>query len=274
MRLKTKSGADKDLIVDEALRALTGIQIDFFKPVGSARRLLFFYSFLFKRSPIVVINIPERLSGQNYADVTAAVRDLTDLYGLRVVVDGSSNSIPPELLATKQETVIAVEPMSKEQIDSIPEIKDLIDFLKSHNLDEPVWKVLGGSPIDYLKLKNLVVKMLSLPDTASEDVLNQVKNHILSVLSKALNKIVLNSSSNTQAIINVFREKKVTKIPKAELKEAGFLLDFPNKVFREMDVVDDLYIVPSSPAVSLIISENVQNGVGVHELRDQLIKTT
>jgi len=70
-----------------------------------------------------MIRVPERLSGQNYADVPAAVRDLADLYGLRVVVDGSPNSLPPELLATKRETVIAVELMSKEQIESIPEFK-------------------------------------------------------------------------------------------------------------------------------------------------------
>jgi hypothetical protein len=50
--------------------------------------------------------------------------------------------------------------MSKELIESIPEFKVLIDFLKKHNLDEPVWKVLGVSPIDYLKLKKLVVKIV------------------------------------------------------------------------------------------------------------------
>ena len=66
--------------------------------MGSARRLLFFYSFLFKRSPIVVIRVPERQIGEPYAQVTAAVRDLADLYGLRVVVDGPPNSLPPKLL--------------------------------------------------------------------------------------------------------------------------------------------------------------------------------
>jgi len=222
----------------------------------------------------VVIRVPERLSGQNYADVPAAVRDLADLYGLRVVVDGSPNSLPPELLATKRETVIAVEPMSKEQIESIPEFKDLIDFLKSHNLDEPVWKVLGGSPIDYLKLKKLVIKMLSLPDTPSDEVVNQVKNHLESVLSDSLNKNVLNSSSTTKQIIKIFREKKTTKIPKAELEAEGFLLDYPNKVFREVKTMEGWFVVPSSPAVSLIISENVTDDDGVYELRDKLFKTT
>ena len=272
--LQTKSGADKDLIVDQAIRALTGFRLVYVTADGSARRLLFFYSFLFKRSPIVVIRVPERQIGQNYADVTSAVRDLADLYGLRVVVDGSPNSIPPELLSTKRETVIAVEPMSKELIESIPELKDLIDFLKSHNLDEPVWKVLGGSPIDYLKLKKLVVKMSSLPNSASDEVVNHVKNYLQSVLSDTLNNNVLNSSANTQAIIEVFRKNEASKIPKAELKGLGLLLDYPNKVFREVKTMEDWYIVPSSPAVSLIITENIQNGVGVRELRDKLFKTT
>ena len=189
-------------------------------------------------------------------------------------MDGSPNSLPPTLFTTKREMVVAVEPMSKELIDSIPEFKDLIDFLKSHNLDEPVWKVLGGSPIDYLKLKKLVVKMLSLPNTASDVVVNQVKDHLQSVLSDALNNNIANSSSNTQAIIKVFREKKVTKIPVAELKAMGLLLDYPNNVFREMKTMVDCYIVPSSPAVSLIITENIQNGKGVSELRDKLFKSS
>jgi hypothetical protein len=223
----------------------------------------------------VVIRVPERLSGQDYADVPAAVRDLADLYGLRVVVDGSPNSLPPELLATKRQTVISVEPMSKEQIESIPEFKDLIDVLKSHNLDEPVWKVLGGSPVDYLKLDEAIIDTkLSLSDTASDVVVNQVKDHLQSVLSDTFNKNVLKSSSTTKHIIKIIREKKTTKIPNAELEAMGLFLDYPNKVFREVVTMEDSYIVPSSPAVSLIITENIQNGVGVRELRDKLFKTT
>jgi hypothetical protein len=223
----------------------------------------------------VVIKVPERQIGEPYAQVTSAVRDLADLYDLRVVVDGSPNSIPPELIATKRETVIAVEPMSREQIESIPEFKGLIALLKSHNLDEPVWKVLGGSPADYLKLEEAIAdNKLSLSDTASEKVVNQVKNHLQSVLTKSLTKNVANSSFNTQAIINIFREKKVIQIPKMELKAEGLLLDFPNKVFREVKTMEGWYIVPSSPAVSLIISENIQSDEGVRELRDKLFKAT
>jgi hypothetical protein len=152
--------------------------LDFWKPAGSARRILFFYSLLFKHSPIVVIGVPEREIGEQYPQVTSAVRALADDFGLRVIVDGSTNSIPPALLTTKRETVIAVEPMSKEQIESIPEFSSLIDFLKSRNLDDPVWMVLGGSPADYLKLKEAINEKLSLPNTVSGEVVDQVKNHL------------------------------------------------------------------------------------------------
>jgi hypothetical protein len=94
------------------------------------------------------------------------------------------------------------------------------------------------------------------------------------VLSDSLNKNVANRSFNTKQIINIFREKKIIRIPKMELEAMGLLLDFPNKVFREVTTMEDWYIVPSSPAISLIISENVQNGVGVRELRDKLFKAT
>ena len=216
----------------------------------------------------MVIRVPERQSGEPYAQVTSAVRDLADLYGLRVVVDGSPNSIPPELLSTKRETVIAVEPMSKELIESIPEFKDLIDFLKSHNLDEPVWKVLGGSPIDYLKLKKLVVKMSSLPNTASDEIVNHVKNYLQSVLSDTLYKNVVKSSLNTKQMINIFRERKVIKIPGTELEP----LDYPNKVFREVKTMGRWFVEPYSPAASLIISENIQDDDGVYELLEKLLK--
>ena len=224
----------------------------------------------------MVIRVPERQTGQPYADVTSAVRDLADDYGLRVVVDGSPNSLPPELLATKREIVIAVEPMSKEQIESIHEFKGLIGFLKSRNLDEPVWKVLGGSPADYLRLETAIIdKKLSFYDTASDEVVNRVKKHLQTVLSDSLNKNVLNSSLNTEQVIKIFRERKVLKIQKAELKAMGFLLDYPNKVFREVTTSDRwCFVEPSSPAVSLIISENVQDNAGVDELRDKLFKAT
>ena len=252
-------------------REITGIESDFL--VGSARRVLFFYSLLFKFPPTVVIRVPDRQVGQCYADLTSAVRSLADDFRLRVIVYGSPNSIPPELLTTNRETVITIEPMSREQIESITEFKGLIDFLKTHQLDCPVWKVLGGSPTRYLKLKEMIDR-LSLSNTATDVIIEQVKNHLQSILSVALNKNILNSSTLSKTIINVFREKKTIKISKAELETMGLLLDYPNEVFREVDTFDGCFLEPATSAVSLIISENVQNDSEIRKLRERLFKET
>lgn len=65
--------------------------------------------------------------------------------------------------------------------------------------------------------------MLSVSDTASDEVVNQVKNLIQSV--QAITKNAADSSLNTQAIINVLRHKNATKIPK---------VDYANKSVRSI----------------------------------------
>ena len=60
---------------------------------------------IFRESPLVVITVPERSPGDKYADVTAATRLLIDKFKLRVMVDGSLNSIPLILLTTRQQEV-------------------------------------------------------------------------------------------------------------------------------------------------------------------------
>lgn len=265
--LQTESGALKSAIIDQALRAITGIQLDFIKPAGSARRVLFFYSLLFKRPPIVVIRVSERQIGERYAAVTAAVRALADTFGLRVIVDGSPNSLPAELLTTNRETVIAVEPMSREQIESIPELEGFINLLKSCNLDGPVWKVLGGSPAKYLKVEEAF-------ELSSEEFVDQVKNHLHSVLDEALTMNVANSSANTKAIIDVFRQKKAIEMSKMELVAMGLLVDYPNKVFREVKTSRGRFVEPATSAVSLIIAGNIQDDAGVKELLEKLFNKT
>ena len=226
---------------------------------------------MFKQSPIVVIRVPERQSGKSYADVTGAVRQLADVFGLRVLVDGSPNSIPPELMATIRENVIIVDPMSKEQIESIPEFRGLIDFLKSRNLDELVWKVLGGCPARYVKLGK-DVKVARLNNASDEAVEEVVKKHIRSVLYDAFSNIVRKSSTNTKVIVKLFREKGAIRIPIQELEEKGLSLEYPNKVFGEVNISDCSFVEPSTAAVSLIISENVRDDNGVHKLLDELLK--
>ncbi len=186
-------------------------------------------------------------------------------------MDGSPNSIPPELLNTKRETMVIVEPMSREQIESIPEFERLIALLKSRSLDDPVWKVLGGSPALYVKLEELARYQLARTSASSDEIDNSVKDYLLSLLSDSLNDNILNSSSATKEITKIFNERKATKILKTEFAAIGLSLDYPNKVFREVKIEGRRFVVPSSPAISLILSENVQDDDQIlTHLRDTL----
>jgi hypothetical protein len=273
---QTESGAHKSEIVDQALREIAGFRfrLSYLQPVDSARRVLFFYNLMFKLPPIVVIRVPERQAGQNYADVTAAVRALADGFGLKVIVDGSPNSVPPELLTTRRQTVMVVEPMSRDQVESISEFQSFVAVLKGLKLDGPVWNVLGGSPIDYSKLGEALMNLSTLPPsaTASKEIVDQVKGILLTILSDALNSSIINSSVNTKAIIKTFREKKVKKMSKSELEAVGLLLDYPNKVFREVKSSDDYLVEPATPAISLVITENIVDSVGIRKLHEKLFQ--
>jgi hypothetical protein len=54
------------------------------------------------------------------------------------------------------------------------------------------------------------------------------------------------------------------------LKEKGLSLDYPNKVFREVKTNKDFYVETASPAVKLIIAENISNGDDVAALVDKI----
>jgi hypothetical protein len=117
---------DENTIIKNTLQRLTRINFDFIPPFYSAKRVVFWYSlFTCGRSPIIVINAAERKVGQEYAGLTGAVRTLVDKYKLRVVVDGSPNSLDETLLRTTRQSIIDIKPMPKEMIWKIDQLQDL-----------------------------------------------------------------------------------------------------------------------------------------------------
>jgi len=233
---------------------ITNIRWFPFDLTGSTRRVLFFYRLFFRSNPVVVISVPERQVGENYAQVTSAVRSLADKFHLRIIVDGSPNSIPPELVYTIREIILFVDFMDKNVIESIPEWKGLIDFLKSHKLDQVVYDVLGGSPSEYIKMS----KIINFTTGTTEEKIQSIKRHILSVLKDALVNRIHRSSRNTKKIIELLRRERKLEMPVMELETQRLFLDFPNKVFREVSSNIDTIIAPANPAIGLIIKHNIK----------------
>ena len=230
---------------------------------------MWFYSF-FGRFPIVVIRVPERQREEPYADITAAVRGLADDFGLRFIVDGSPNSIPPEIKATERQLNIHVMPMERNPIAEISKLSDLNEILRKHSLEKAVWNVLGGSPQRYMTLEENVSISTVDDFTDPDKIIFEVKDHVHSILLDALNENIIKSSPNTKSIIKIFKKGKSSRIPIAELEDQGCLLDFPNKVFREVERDKHRFVEPASSAVGLIIQENILNDDDVAKLVEKL----
>lgn len=238
-----------------------------FDLTSNARRVLFFYGLIFRSTPIIVLTVPERQQRQEYADVTAAVRCLADEFGLRVIVDGSPNSIPPELVATNRQLMMYIDLMDKETIESIPQFNDLHKFLKVNQFDEVVYKVLGGSPAQYIILNDI---FYDISIESSDNIILAIKSYIESVLIDCLNNVVAKCTSNTDNMIQKFKELKRSQIPLMELKALGFQLDYPNKVFREVKKFGSIVIEPANPAIHLILCYNVKSDIDIMNLTEDL----
>ena len=255
--------------MDGVLRAITGIKFSFLDLHSNARRVIKFHQLLFRNPPIVVISVPERGPREEYADISAAVRGLTDEFKLKVLVDGSPNSIPPDTLSTERQVLISVNEMSKDQIESIADFNELIAFMRENKISDGVWKVLGGNPAKYVSV-DMIYKSLIMDNAPKDIIVEEIKKHIYSVLLSTLTSIILNCSANTKNIIEMFRERNITRIAKSELSANNVSLDYPNKVFREAIDGNVCYVEPSSSAVTLIISGNIKYDKDIYLLHETL----
>ena len=107
----------------------------------------------------------------------------------------------------------------------------------------------------------------SLPPLPPHAIVTAIKNSIRWRLTIALDQHVIKSSNNTKEIIKIFRTQDLSQIQVSHLKSLGYVVDFPNKVFRE---VNDLNVIPSTPAVGLIITNNIVDTEGIDKLYIQL----
>ena len=152
--------------------------------------------------------------------------------------------------------------MKRDQIELVPEFKELMDFLRKHELDDGVWRVFGGSPIYYSAL-SLIIQDGGSNMTA---VVDEIKKFIHKHFQAAIIENVVKSSPNTEAIIQKFRELKCGQMSVLELKAAGLQLDFPNKVFRVASLEEGVFIIPINPAIGYIINRNILDDSGLNML--------
>lgn len=222
------------------------------------KRVLDWFKLLGWELPVVVVHVSDRMAGDAYASVPAAVRALTEDYGVKVVVDTRPHASPPELFLSNREIVLNVEPMTREILRSVPEFDETFAFLKENKLDDAVWKVVGGNPELFYYGINL---KLDTKNKGKEENIAAVKSTLGNILMHSHYHAFCGCGNNTTALVkhwmnNNWSNKKAVSM--TDVEAAGFTVDLPNNVFRVIKEKDGTAsVVPKTAAIALQLSENV-----------------
>jgi hypothetical protein len=257
INVKVQPGKSGDDIIRASLQSLVNMPFDFIPPHDSARRVVFWYQlFSFGNAPTIIINASERKIGQESASLTGAVRTLVDDYKLRVIIDGSPNSLDESLLNTKRASVLDIKPMTKDMIWSLPQLQEFLSIVnKADNLGDIVWAVLGGIPADYEKVWRDFERLRLSKD--SIDAKQLIGELLCDEISSAI-KIVEDSKTkfNMKEIIKLF-DKEQNAIIKRQLTDKDLTRPTPDKVFHEIKKDKIFMLVPASNAIGIVLHHNL-----------------
>lgn len=238
-RVKVRPGETAETIVDKTLREITRMDFSKQSPFYQARRVLFFYNLpsvfgVHTLPPTVVLQVDEVQPGEKYAGMVGTVRDLSESYGLRVVVDSSDNSLPPGSLGSIREEAVYVTLMPQAQIYNI--FEELRDQLENLDLLEITWAVLGGNPAHWKRLTRRLMSSYDIKETTL-DYLHE--------------ELVKSSKERSDAIVAMpeFEERIAEFTDKDIIKALKVKVPPFSKVLRE--VGDDL--IPATPAMALFL---------------------
>ena len=253
-------GTPQETIVTKVLSEVANSRLGFFDPRGSARRVLWFYRELLRLPrPIVILRAGERRDGQDFADVPGAARELA-VFGLRVLVDGSTNSLPVELLKTKREVVLDLDGMSWDELSSIPENVDVFAVLRAECLEALAWGVLGGVPACYNQLGTLL--KLAEPQDSRRVVISYLRSEIGNAISCC--DLMLAACPAMQPVVDAFKSQDA--VPQSMLKAQCIVAPSPNKVLRATKLDGQVVLVPADPATALVLKCGLLETPPVEEL--------
>ena len=268
IKVKAQPQHSEDTIIKNTLQELANPPFKFMNPLKSAPRVIFWYRlFTLGRSPMVVINAAERKVGQDYAGLTGAVRTLVDDYKLRVVVDGSPNSLDETLLRTKRQSVFDIKPMTKEVVWQIGQLQDLFKYAKEAGLEDSMFAVLGGIPADYEEIwRNSKFDL-----QAGRDAREVIGTHLCASISAAIglvNESCGNDNTATAKLMKLFQETSI--FTKSTLVTNKLQRPTPDKVFREVERDGVSVLTPASNAIGIVLQHSLSKKPTLDKLEELL----
>ena len=221
------------------------LPVGFVDPRPSVRRVLWWYGWFLPR-PLVVLRAGERMDGEGYAGIPGAARELTG-YGLRVLIDGSTNSLPSEVLTTLRQDVLELEPMPRNILHSIPEYESLFRVLREEGLEDATWQVLGGVPAHFDEIVTQLKR--NEPAAYRRVIVKYLRDEISKAISRRDRMLAAHPAMKT--VLDIFKTQN--EVPESLLTVEGIVCPSPNKVLRIVLRSDCVMLIPADAAMALVL---------------------
>jgi hypothetical protein len=264
------------------------LPVSYLSAESNARRVLYYYRLLFRSSPVILLKLHAGSEGESQGtrnntpssydsvldtpmhstnqclnarsqNLIAAVNSLVDDYGLRVIIEDTCDAWQVSgLMNSPRSTVIQLDEMTREQIETMPQLRDL--FVKVKRVDDPngsladlLWTVLGGVPMNYVMLSERVSKL-----TESDNIQKEIHDFILGHITQAIKLVhrCYRENCELRRIVSLLEPDMslaVAQIPREITPPEN------SRMFRHVFRDGEWRIVPTNNAVAVVMRNNLKN---------------
>ena len=264
IHINISAGDDAEKIVRKALGAVSNVPNTFTSVDYSGPRVIFWYQLIFRHYPLVILNIKERSPNDPQAKIAEAARTLSYDYQLRVLIDGSNNTLPDELFATKRGHIVDVDEMDQETVESIQEFKIFITLLREADLADVVYHIIGGVPADYILL-------MTVTAGRSGEKFSEAVNLFLERLqsmSTIFNIEVLRSHPDMSKLYDLFKTVEAVSASCDVVRQVT--RPSSDKTLRAIYIGSEPFLIPSTRAMAYILRNDCAKAHSVAQIREVL----
>jgi hypothetical protein len=251
-------------IIQKALGAVANVPAKFTPVDHSGPRVIFWYQLMFRHFPLVILNIKEKSPNKPHAEIAEAARTLSSDYQLRVLVDGSNNTLPDELFVTMRGHFVDVDEMDQETVESIPEFEIFITSLREADLADVVYHIIGGVPAHYKWLRDVTAGR-------SGEKLSEAVNFFLErsqSMAIKLRLLALHSHPAMSQLYDLFKTAKAVSETRADVNQVT--RPSPDKTLRALYIGSKPFLIPSTRAMAYILRNDCAEAHSVAQIREVL----
>ena len=268
IHINISAGDSARRIIQKALGAVANVPNTSTSVNYAGPRVIFWYQLMFRHYPLVILNINERSPHDPHANFAEAAKTSTYNYRLRVLVEGSNNTLPDELFATKRGRSIDVVEMDQGTVESISEFKISITSLREADLADVVYHIIGGVPADYDALWK---------DTAGrsgQKFSEAVDSFLFNLLDEAViaKSATLHSHPAVSKLYDLFNTEKAVAQARADVNQVT--RPSPDRTLRVVNVNGKRFLIPSTRAMAYILHNDCAKAHSVAQIREVLMYRT